>query len=159
MLAVRNRELATLAQEVYYDVNGSELGIDVDGGVEHPNSHIAHMVRRLWLRLDDCTVLDTINDTLFRDNDPWRYLLRYREGYQDDRRLDEEPDEFENIEKANRGPVGSSDVEWQTRFNNLRRPDIVFQLASCGSDGDGALARLKTYLARTEMILKAHHVT
>lgn len=84
-LAVRNRELATLAQEVYYDVNP--------------------------------------------------------------------------MEKANRGPVRSSDVEWQTHFNNLRNLDIVLQLASCGSDGDGALARLKTYLARTEMILKAPHVT
>jgi hypothetical protein len=58
--------------------------------VNRLNPRVAHFVRRLWIRVDECRISDTFKDTLFRQEDPWRYVLRYREGYHGDRRLDED---------------------------------------------------------------------
>jgi hypothetical protein len=102
LIAVRNLELATLAQEVYYDVNDFYLYAGPDPGA-WPNIAQGHRVRSLFIRVERCFIPKSSFDTLFREDDAWRFMLRYRDGYYDDMRLDE--DDGPNSDTVKRGVV------------------------------------------------------
>jgi hypothetical protein len=78
----QNRELVDMAQEVYYSTNGFTIYPFMDYArgnnpqIDYPNPKHTHLVQRLVVRFEPCTIPEMADDTLFRKNDAWRLLLR-----------------------------------------------------------------------------------
>jgi hypothetical protein len=182
----RNRELIDLVQQAYYSTDEFSIYPIVEkfplGAVEpdphwvfsvcidYPNRKHAHLVQRLYSRVDPCTIPKMPDDTLFRELDAWRLLLRYRDGYNDDKKRDEEADSLRGAvhEKDRRGFIVDSDLDWTKKFPYLRLLTIIFsvrisvgyplwQKENCGCSRL-MLSRVKEPLSRTEMEWKANRI-
>lgn len=170
-----NRELTILAENIFYTTN--EFNIDVspdnDYSVEiltngWPPLHRSHLVRRLRICVEVCTIPDTLYDSLTEEDT----AEENPDSEEADNRDAREPG-FEgsnDTERAKRGPDTAPDTAWQKGFTNLRELHADFHVrgthdtqqspaedGQCCS-GPQLLARLQKLLARTEMDLKSHYV-
>jgi hypothetical protein len=165
-LETQNSELATLAQEVYHNVNVYFLFVNFEDGsklIEYPNPNHGQLqhIHHLFIRAEPCNIPKSSFDTLFRETDTWQFMLRYRGGYQDDMRLGE--DHGPNSEQEKRGSVRQPDTYWQKHFPNLRELTVYFILRDVYDlrkkgyccYGPQILERLERLLERTEMEFKA----
>lgn len=142
------------------------------------------MMRRLYVRVDDSSVPNTLYDTLFRQKDSWCCLLRSREGYGYDARLDEGLGDEDEIgegftngypgemrsdieERIKRGALHPTYTWWQLQFPNVRELDIMISVIDihdskedgCCCFGHKFWARLEILVNRTEMEWKVDHVS
>jgi hypothetical protein len=168
-LETQNSELATLAQEVYPNVNVFFLFVNFEDRsklIEYPNPDHGQLqhIHHIFIRAEPCNVPKSSFDTLFREKDTWRFMLRYRDGYQDDMRLDE--DDGPNSEQEKRGSVRQPDTDWQKHFPNLRELTVYFILHDVHDlrkkgyccYGPQILERIERLLERMEMDFKADTV-
>jgi hypothetical protein len=134
-----NQELKALAEYVYYTTNTFNVNIGprnkypIDGIRSELMQH-AHMVRRLRLCVEYCTIPDTLYETLFRSRDAWREVVSYRKGYKDDKRLDEDLTDDDD-------PLAQTDNPKEAEANN---ESIAKESPNNVGTGDGDASHSKS---------------